>query len=53
MVPADGSEPPRQITSGDFEDSDPAWSSDGARIVFCSARDEDWDVSFVLSLIHI
>ena len=53
VVPADGSEAPRQITSGDFEDSDPAWSVDGARIVFCSARDDDWDVSFVRDLYEV
>lgn len=46
-VPADGSAPPTQITHGDFEHSQPAWSPDGAQIAFASARDADWDISTV------
>jgi dipeptidyl aminopeptidase/acylaminoacyl peptidase len=53
VVRADGSRPPQQITWGDFEDSDPAWSVDGARIAFSSARDDDWDVSFVRDLYEV
>ncbi|MGH3071988.1 MAG: S9 family peptidase [Gaiellaceae bacterium] len=44
VVPADGSGEPTQITDGDFEDSQPAWTPDGASIAFTSARNEDWDV---------
>jgi dipeptidyl aminopeptidase/acylaminoacyl peptidase len=43
IVPADGASAPRQITSGDFEDSSPAWSPDGATLAFVSARHADWD----------
>ena len=42
-VPADGTAAPRQITSGDFEDTSPAWSPDGATLAFVSARHADWD----------
>jgi dipeptidyl aminopeptidase/acylaminoacyl peptidase len=44
VVAADGSEPPRQLTDGDFEDDGVCWSPDGSRLVFSAARHERWDV---------
>jgi len=32
-----------QITTGDFDESNPAWSPDGSRLVFVSNRDKDPD----------
>jgi dipeptidyl aminopeptidase/acylaminoacyl peptidase len=52
VVPADGSAAPKQLTFGDFEDSNPAWSPDGSKIAFASGRDEDWDLTDVWD-IHV
>jgi dipeptidyl aminopeptidase/acylaminoacyl peptidase len=43
-VAADGSSDPTQLTFGDFEDAAPAWSPDGDRIAFTSARHDNWDI---------
>jgi dipeptidyl aminopeptidase/acylaminoacyl peptidase len=42
VVSAEGGEP-RQLTDGDFADSDPDWSPDGTHVAFISARHEDRD----------
>jgi len=43
VVPADGSAPPRQVTSGDFGHTAPAWSPDGSRIAVAADRSDDGD----------
>ena len=50
VVAADGSSEPVQLTHGDYESSAPSWSPDGSRIVFSSARDEDWDTKLVTDI---
>jgi dipeptidyl aminopeptidase/acylaminoacyl peptidase len=53
VVPADGSAEPRQVTTGDFESSQPAWSPDGTKLAFSSARGENWDVDLVADLFFV
>jgi dipeptidyl aminopeptidase/acylaminoacyl peptidase len=40
LVPFDGAEPPRQLTSGTALDSAPSWSPDGRHLAFLSERGE-------------
>ena len=40
LVDINGGEP-EQLTDGDWDDTDPAWSADGSRIAFVSSRGED------------
>jgi dipeptidyl aminopeptidase/acylaminoacyl peptidase len=44
IVPVEGGEP-RQLTDGDWDDDDVAWSPDGQQIAFLSDRSEDrWEL---------
>jgi len=43
FVVAEGSGEPRQLTEGDYDHADPAWSPDGRAIVFTSVRHDDRD----------
>jgi dipeptidyl aminopeptidase/acylaminoacyl peptidase len=50
VVPVDGSEPPRALTTGDYEASGAAWSPDGLRIAFASGRHETWDLDWAVDI---
>jgi dipeptidyl aminopeptidase/acylaminoacyl peptidase len=43
----------RQLTDGDCEDDEPAWSPDGSRIVFSSMRGDRWDVELAAALYEL
>ena len=46
-VDANGASEPRQLTDGEYENGEPAWSPDGSQIAFVSARTDDWDIDLV------
>jgi dipeptidyl aminopeptidase/acylaminoacyl peptidase len=50
VVPADGSSPPRAITTGAYEAGGVAWSPDGARVAFASGRHDTWDIDWAIDL---
>jgi dipeptidyl aminopeptidase/acylaminoacyl peptidase len=41
LVPSDGREPPRRITSGKGSETDPAWSNDSRQLAFAAKRGDD------------
>jgi dipeptidyl aminopeptidase/acylaminoacyl peptidase len=41
IVPADGSAPPRRLTSAKGTESAPSWSPDGRRVAFAAKREDD------------
>ena len=43
----------RQLTEGDCENDQPAWSPDSSRIVFTSTRGDRWDVELVDALYEL
>jgi dipeptidyl aminopeptidase/acylaminoacyl peptidase len=51
LVDLDGAE--RQLTHGDCEDGEPAWSPDGTRLVFTSLRGDRWDVELSEALYEL
>jgi dipeptidyl aminopeptidase/acylaminoacyl peptidase len=53
LVAADGRSGPRQLTDGQFEDSEPAWSPDGTSIAFVSDRSKAFDEHFGGTAIHV
>ncbi|HVF73974.1 MAG TPA: S9 family peptidase [Acidimicrobiales bacterium] len=50
VVPVDGSASPRQVLDGDYEETGFAWSPDGTRFAFTSARHPDWDLDWAVDL---
>jgi dipeptidyl aminopeptidase/acylaminoacyl peptidase len=50
LAPIDGSEPPRQLTSGLKADAAPRFSPDGTRLAFVSNRDSERKQLYVLPL---
>ena len=53
VINADGNSDAVQITDGDFDHADPAWSPEGSRLVFVSARHDSLDADNAQSLLVV
>jgi dipeptidyl aminopeptidase/acylaminoacyl peptidase len=50
LVATDGSGEQRDLTAGEFEHNDAAWSPDGRIIVFSAARHDRWDLDLAVDI---
>jgi dipeptidyl aminopeptidase/acylaminoacyl peptidase len=50
VAPVDGTSVPQQVTEGEFDHTEPAWSPDSDRLVCVSAQHEDWDIDPAVDL---
>ncbi len=53
VVPADGSEPPRNLTDGEFEFGQPTWAPDSATLMVAGAGHETWDLDLMTDVYAI
>jgi dipeptidyl aminopeptidase/acylaminoacyl peptidase len=50
VVPADGTEPPRNLTPGEFRFDGPSWLADSTGLVCSGAAHETWDLDLATDL---
>ena len=50
ITSADGSDEPRQVTSGEYDHGAPSWSPDSKRLALISRRSEDADINPIADL---
>jgi dipeptidyl aminopeptidase/acylaminoacyl peptidase len=50
VVAADGSAPPRSVTSGPYQADSLAWSPDSSLIAFAAGRHDTWDLDLAVDL---
>ena len=50
VVAADGTVPPRNLTPGEFQHSDPCWLPDSSGLVASAARHDTWDIDLAIDL---
>ncbi|MFM8268536.1 MAG: S9 family peptidase [Ilumatobacteraceae bacterium] len=53
VVPIDGSQPPRNLTPGEFQHDTPSWSPDSRSILVSAARHDTWDRDLAVDIYRI
>jgi dipeptidyl aminopeptidase/acylaminoacyl peptidase len=53
VVATDGSQPPRNLTPGQFQHDDPAWDPDSSGIVVGAQRHDSWDRDMAADLYRV